>query len=240
MAVSRNKIQRNLDLVRTNIEIACAKTNRSTQEVALVAITKSVDMDTIRTLLDLGLTDLGESRVQQLCERAAEMDSYLVRRRNDLRAPVRWHLVGHLQRNKVKPALQAASYIHSVDSLRLAEDINARCQADSRCVDLFLQINCADELQKFGCAVGAATHLAESIATLRNVRLIGLMTMGVQDDERQTRLAFQRLRELYEEMRSEKIGHPHLKHLSMGMSDDYVIAVEEGATVLRLGRALFQ
>ncbi len=240
MAVTRNKIQRNLDIICKNIEIACARSHRHPEDISLVAVTKSVEMDTIRNLLDVGLTDLGESKVQQLLQRSEEMDAYLKRRRNELRGPVRWHLVGHLQRNKINQALKAASYIHSVDSLRLAEEIQARAQRAGRTVDIFLQVNCTNEDRKFGCAVGAALHLGESISTLKNLRLIGLMTMGKLNDEAETRLAFGRLRELFEEMRLEKIGGPAFRHLSMGMSDDYVIAVEEGATVLRIGSALFR
>jgi hypothetical protein len=240
MAVTRNRIQRNLDLICKNIEIACARSRRHPEEVSLVAITKSVDMDTIRNLLDVGLTDLGESRVQQLAKRSEEMDEYLKRRRNELRGPVRWHLVGHLQRNKINQALKCASYIHSVDSLRLAEELNTRAQKAGRTVDVFLQVNSTMEDQKHGCAVGAALHLGESITTLKNLRLIGLMAMGKLNDERETRLSFGRLRELFEEMKSDKVGGPAFRHLSMGMSDDYVIAVEEGATVLRIGSALFQ
>lgn len=240
MAVTRNRIQRNLDLICKNIEIACARSRRHPEEVSLVAITKSVDMDTIRNLLDVGLTDLGESRVQQLAKRSQEMDEYLKRRRNELRGPVRWHLVGHLQRNKINQALKCASYIHSVDSLRLAEELNTRAQRAGRTVDVFLQVNSTMEEQKHGCAVGAALHLGESITTLKNLRLIGLMAMGKLNDERETRLSFGRLRELFEEMKSDKVGGPAFRHLSMGMSDDYVIAVEEGATVLRIGSALFQ
>jgi hypothetical protein len=240
MAVTRNRIQRNLDLICKNIEIACARSRRHPEEVSLVAITKSVDMDTIRNLLDVGLTDLGESRVQQLAKRSQEMDEYLKRRRNELRGPVRWHLVGHLQRNKINQALKCASYIHSVDSLRLAEELNTRAQKAGRTVDVFLQVNSTMEDQKHGCAVGAALHLGESITTLKNLRLIGLMAMGKLNDEQETRLSFGRLRELFEEMKSDKVGGPAFRHLSMGMSDDYVIAVEEGATVLRIGSALFQ
>ncbi|MFW5840631.1 MAG: hypothetical protein ACOCZE_08630, partial [Planctomycetota bacterium] len=135
MAVTRNKIQRNLDRIRTNIEIACAKSRRDPKEVSLVAVTKSVEMDTIRNVLDCGLTDLGESRAGQLAKRHDEMKAYLARRRNDLAGPVRWHMVGHLQRNKVKKALTAATYIHSVDSLRLAEEIDSRCQSENCNVD---------------------------------------------------------------------------------------------------------
>jgi pyridoxal phosphate enzyme (YggS family) len=240
MPVTKAKIEKNLRLIRANIELACAKANRRPEEVSIVAVTKSVEVETVKAVLELGLTDLGESRVQQLVPRAEELRGYLERRRDDLPGGARWHMVGHLQRNKVKLALDYAQVIHSVDSLRLAEEINLRAQQLGRSVDVFLQVNCSQEEQKFGVAVGAATHMGEMIGTLRNLRLVGLMTMApLVADPEQARAAFIRLRELFEEMRGEKTGGDAFRHLSMGMSNDYMVAVEEGATVLRIGTALF-
>lgn len=241
MAVTKNRIEKNLARIRKNIADACRRSGRPVEDVSMVAVTKTVQLDTIKNLLDLGITDLGESRVRQLATRAAELDAYLRRRRNALPRPVRWHMIGHLQRNKVRQALQHAEMVHSVDSLRLAEELEDRAFRESRIVDVFLQVNCSQEDQKYGCAVGAATHLAEMITTLKNLRLIGLMTMApLTDDRAAIRQTFTRLRELMEEMNRDGIGRGTLKHLSMGMSNDYEIAVEEGATVLRIGSALFE
>ena len=149
-------------------------------------------------------------------------------------------MVGHLQRNKVKAALQTAEVIHSIDSLRLAEEINARAERMDRYVDVMLQVNSSGEPQKFGCAVGAALHLGAMIASMKHLRLIGLMTMAPLTNEAEhARPSFLRLRELFEEMQRENIGGVRFRHLSMGMSHDYPIAVEEGATILRIGTALF-
>ena len=207
----------------------------------MLPVTKSVDVDTIKNLLDTGLTELGENRVQQLVDRAAEIEAHVERRRNPLPAPVAWHMVGHLQRNKVRTVLPVCRTIHSLDSLRLAEELHTRAERAGVTVDAFLEINCADEPQKHGCKVGAALHLAELIGTLERLRLVGLMTMAplVKDPE-QARPAFARLRELFEEMRHERVGGDDFRHLSMGMSQDYAVAVEEGATILRIGTALFE
>ncbi len=241
MAVTRKRIEKNLRHIRQNIAEACARVNRSPEEVSIVAVTKSVDFETIRNALDAGLTDLGENRTQQFQSRAKQMAEYLQRRRNPLPSPVRWHMVGHLQRNKVKAVLEFAEVIHSVDSLRLAETLHERAEKMNRTVDVMMQVNCSQEQQKFGCAVGAAIHLAELITTLPCLRLTGLMTMGpLAGSADQTRHSFVRLRELFEEIRKEKIGGEHFRHLSMGMSGDYTIAVEQGATVLRIGTALFE
>lgn len=240
MAITKAKTERNLQRIRQNIVEACAKANRRPEDVSIVAVTKTVDLTPVSWLIDLGMTDLGESRVQQLLTRSKELAGHLARRRQKPAPNVRWHMIGHLQRNKVKPVLECAEMIHSIDSLRLAEEINARAEKMDRRVSVMLQINCSHEDQKFGVAVGAATHLGELICTLDNLRLVGLMTMGpLADDPEAARPSFVRLRELYEEMRNDKIGGEDFRHLSMGMSNDYQVAVEEGATILRIGTALF-
>ena len=171
MPISKNRIEKNVQRIREGIAAACQRRGRSADEVTLVAITKSVDMETIKAVLDVGLTDLGESRIQQLTDRAASVAAYVQRRRNDLSGPVRWHMAGHLQRNKVKAALSVGAVLHSVDSLRLAEEINDRSERAGQIADVFLQVNCSQESQKFGVAVGAASYLAELMGTMRNLRL---------------------------------------------------------------------
>ena len=240
MPVTRNRIEKNLQAVRENVAAACERAGRDAEDVTLIAVTKAVGLEEIKSLLDLGLTDLGENRSQQFIGRAAEVASYLQRRRTPLASPVRWHMIGHLQRNKVRHVLDCVEVIHSVDSLRLAEELNARAEHLDRRVDVLLQINCSKEQQKFGVAVGACTHLAEMIASLPHLRLTGLMTMAqITDDPEAARPVFVRLRELFEEMEKDGIGGDDLRHLSMGMSQDYAVAVEEGATILRIGSALF-
>jgi pyridoxal phosphate enzyme (YggS family) len=241
MPITKSRINSNLSRIRENIALACTRRNRSPDEVAIVAVTKTVELDTIKNLIDTGLSELGESRAKQLTSKAEELSAHIQRRRNELSSPVRWHMVGHLQRNKVKPVLEVAHAIHSVDSLRLAEEIQSRAERNDKSVDVFLQVNCSQEPQKFGCAVGAAVHLGEMIASMKKVRLVGLMTMGpLSDDPEKARPVFVRLREIFEEMRKAKIGGDDFRHLSMGMSQDYTVAVEEGATILRIGTALFE
>jgi PLP dependent protein len=240
MAVTANKISKNLERIRQEISDACSRAGRSSDDVEIVAVTKSVDIAEIKKCLKAGLTNFGESRPQQLAERFTQLDEYLHQRHNPLQSEVRWHMVGHLQRNKVKQTLMAVDIIHSVDSLRLAEEISTRAEADERVVDVMLQVNCTQEPQKSGCAVGAAVHLGEMLCSMRSLRLTGLMTMGpTSGDDQHTRHAFTRLREVFEEMKHDRIGGDSFKHLSMGMSGDYVIAVEEGATIVRIGTALF-
>lgn len=243
MPITKSRIEKNLGRIRERIADACARSGRSPDEVAIVTVTKAVDLETIKNVLDAGLTDLGESRVQQFIRRVEEVRAYLQRRRNDLPGGrgVRWHMIGHLQRNKVRSVLEAPAVIHSVDSLRLAEEIDSRGEQMDRVTDVMLQVNCSEEGQKFGCAVGAGVHLGEMLGSMKHLRLLGLMTMApLANDPERARPPFVRLRELFEEMRGLKIGRDDFRHLSMGMTQDYSVAVEEGATILRIGTALFE
>ncbi len=246
----REKLEHNLNQVRENIAEASLRRGRNTSDVHLVAVTKSVDAVVIRALLELGHAEMGESRVQELLQRSAMIRESIQRRivlpgfapENKPTRPI-WHMIGHLQRNKVKQLLPIVKYIHSVDSLRLAEEINtaaARLGMNEK-VNIFLQVNTSKEPQKYGMAVGAVTAMAEQVVTLPNVQVVGLMTMApLTQDPENCRFCFARLKELFEELRGEKICGPAFQHLSMGMSQDYEVAVEEGATMVRVGSALFE
>lgn len=237
MASLKSQIQANLTQIRQNIAAACSRCGRDPASVTVVAVTKSATVDAVKCAVDQGLLDLGESRVQQLIDRSQEVAQYVQRRKLP---PVRWHMIGHLQRNKVKAVLETASIIHSVDTLRLAEDINARAEAAGTVAEILIQVNCSAEPQKYGVAVGAASHLCSLVSSLRNIRPVGLMTMApLAKDPQAARPAFTRLRELFEEMRHDGVGGEAFRHLSMGMSQDYVVAIEEGATLVRIGRAIF-
>jgi pyridoxal phosphate enzyme (YggS family) len=185
--------------------------------------------------------------VQVLVKRAGMLDEQLQRRMArtsqesaDRPSQPRWHMVGRLQRNKVRAVLPWVELIHSLDSLRLAEEISAQAVKADREVRALMQINPTAERAKFGVAVGAAIHLVEQIVSLPKLTLTGLMAMApLVDDPEKARPAFERTRELFEEIRGEKVVGPEFAHLSMGMSSDYVVAVEEGATIVRIGTALF-
>ena len=186
-----------------------------------------------------------ESRVQEMTRRAGMINEYLSRRRHLQPAGAapslpRWHMIGHVQRNKVRALLPWVDVIHSLDTLRLAEEIDQRAGAMGRVARALMQVNASGEKSKFGAAVGAAVHLAEQIVTLPNLQIIGLMTMAPPTDDPETvRPVFVRLRELFEEMRYARRLGPQFVHLSMGMSQDFEVAIEEGATMVRIGTALF-
>src|SRR5687767_15210921 len=149
-------------------------------------------------------------------------------------------MIGHLQRNKVKPVLPLVSLVHSIDSLRLAEEMDAAAAKLGKRVPVLMQVNASEEGSKSGVAVGASVHLAEQLDTMPNLQMVGLMTMGPLDGtENDTRRVFARTREIFEEMKWHKIGGTGLRHLSMGMSNDFEAAILEGATLIRVGTALF-
>ena len=236
------KISERIERVKETINSACARVDRDPAEVKLVIVTKSATIKDIKEVIRLGFSELGENRVQQLRKVSAQIAEFLGRENGDsaLSEKVSWHMVGHLQRNKVRQVLPIASLIHSVDTLRLAEEINASAPKLNLCPRMLLQVNTSGEPQKYGVPVGAATHLAEQIETLPNLKLIGLMTMAPLTHNKDViRACFVRAKELFVEMRGEKLVGPEFTELSMGMSSDYEIAVEEGATILRIGSAIF-
>jgi pyridoxal phosphate enzyme (YggS family) len=240
----RSPLAENLDQVREKIAAACAKAKREPSEVTLVAVTKYAAPEQVREILQLGVGDLGESRVQQLTQRAAQLNEFHARRlaHGDgvVSEKLRWHMIGHLQRNKIKQLLPVVSVIHSIDSLRLAEELDAQAAKVQKRLPVLMQVNASEEASKAGVAVGASVHLAEQIDSMPNLQLIGLMTMAeLTDDEKRIRHAFTRTREIFEEMKWHKIGGTSLRHLSMGMSHDYELAILEGATMVRVGSALF-
>jgi PLP dependent protein len=232
--------------IMDGIATAAGKARRDPKGVTLIAVTKNGSPDQIKQLVELGHLEFAESRVQQLQQRAAQLDEWLLRQqgKTEKKLPavgeVKWHMIGHLQRNKVRPVMQICCAIHSVDSLRLAEEVQDESERLGKIMPVLLEVNVGGENSKFGVAVGAAVHLAEQMDSMDNVHLIGLMCMApYSKDPEDARPVFVRLREIFEEIRSRRIGGERFKHLSMGMSGDYQVAVEEGATMVRVGTALF-
>ncbi len=221
--------------VQSRINDACSQADRTAGSVTTVAVTKYASPDQTRAAVALGLRDFGENYVQNLQDRVADI--------GETSADLRWHLVGHLQRNKVKAALPMVTMLHTLDSLRLAEELEVqvpRVLGEDARLPCLLQINCSKEPQKGGVAVGAARHLAEQLMELTHLRLMGVMTMAAHGvDQDSARRTFARCREIFEEMKKFGIAGDDLRHLSMGMSDDFEPAILEGSTIIRVGSALF-
>ena len=232
------------------IAAATARCGRKPEDVVLVAVTKYATVDQIQKTLELGVMDFGESKGQNLAQRVAQIDEYIQRKsklaaaapRSKQLVPeqVRWHMIGHLQRNKVKQVVPLVSLVHSVDSLRLAEELHNYAARQDITIDILMQVNTAGEQQKFGVAAPAAIHLAEQIDTMMHLRLRGLMCMApYADDPENARPFFGRTREIFEDIRTSGYVDNAFNVLSMGMSGDFEVAIEEGANVIRLGSALY-
>lgn len=222
------RVRENLERVRERIEAARRRAGR-TDDVGIVAVTKTHPAETVEAALAAGLHRIGENRVQELEAKVAEVG----------RERAEWHLIGHLQRNKVRRAVPLFDLIHSIDSLRLAESLSLEAERSGREIHGLVQVNVSGEASKYGFAGAEAVEAVAQVAALEGIRVRGLMTMAPFTDEGSTlRRTFSRARELFEEC-ERSIPEFEAVHLSMGMSNDYEIAVEEGATLVRLGTVLF-
>ncbi len=242
-----SSLKERYEAVLARIAAAAARSGRRAETGVLVAGTKNASIDQIRELIEMGHTDLGENRVQHLVQRVAQVDEYLQRHRQlgrggEGRMPeqVRWHMVGHLQRNKVRKVVNLVRLIHSVDSLRLAEEIQTAAARLEEPVEVLIQVNSSHERTKCGVAPAAARHLIEQIDTMMSIRPRGLMCLApLCDDSEGARPTFERCRELFDDIRHDGVGGDRFNILSMGMSNDFEIAIECGANIVRVGSAIF-
>lgn len=240
-------LEQRLNDVRERIAAAAKRSGRRAEDIILVAVTKNASIDEIRELIELGQVDFGENRVQQLVQRAAQIDEFVQRHRQlrvergqEIGTAVRWHMIGHLQRNKVRKVLPVARLVHSVDSLRLAEEIQGMAAKFEEPIEVLVEVNVSGEKSKNGVAPAAARHLVEQIDTMLNLRPRGLMCMApFVEDERITRETFGLCHELYTDIRRAGVGGERFDILSMGMSNDFEMAIECGANIVRVGSAIF-
>ncbi len=222
-------IPRNIGLIKERVSRAAEKSGRKPEDITILAVTKTVGADRIREAINEGLADLGENRVQELIEKYPEFDD-----------SVRWHLIGHLQTNKVKYIIDKVKMIHSLDRIELAEEINKRAEKLQKTMDVLVQINVARENTKFGIDPGDAVEFVKRVAQFKNVKVKGLMTIApfVEDPET-IRWVFSSLRKISVDMSKEKIDNISMDYLSMGMSNDFETAIEEGANIVRIGTDIF-
>jgi pyridoxal phosphate enzyme (YggS family) len=220
-------IAENLERVREQIAQAAAKANRNAGDVELVAISKTYDAAKVREAIESGQTLFGESRVQEARVKIPELPSNL-----------RWHFVGHLQKNKIRHALPLFELIHSVDSLALAQDVNRIAEEDGLHPRVLLEVNVAGEGSKFGFTPEKLREDLENLLALSRLSILGLMTIPpIADEAEASRKHFVQLREVRDRLQTE--FHVDLAQLSMGMTQDFAVAVEEGATLVRVGTAIF-
>lgn len=239
-----HEIETLLRRLRGRIATACAEAGRRPESVTLVAVTKNAAPEQIRALISLGVSDFGENYAQALVQRAVQFGEFHARRvaaaDEAVAKELRWHMIGHLQRNKSKQLLPHLAMLQTLDSLRLAEELDVQCAKAGRRLPCLLQINASEEPQKSGVAIGAAVHLAEQVATMPNLRLMGVMCMAAEGaGMAEARKSFARCRETFEEMKQLRIAGDDMRHLSMGMTQDLEAGILEGATIVRVGSALF-
>jgi hypothetical protein len=227
VAPSPEAVARHVEEIRARIRAACARAGRPPGDVTLVGVTKRVAASSVRAALDAGLSHLGESYVQEAVPKMKELSD---------RAPT-WHLVGHLQRNKARKAVDLFDVIECVDSVELAETLSLEAQEIGRELRVYVQVNVGDEAGKHGVALSALPAFVEDVDTLPSLAVVGLMSIPPPADTAEgSRPRFRELREAFEALRRRQ---PELQHLSMGMSADFEVAIEEGATEVRVGTALF-
>ncbi|HTP79556.1 MAG TPA: YggS family pyridoxal phosphate-dependent enzyme [Bacteroidota bacterium] len=220
----------NLDTIRSRIESSCRKCGRNPDDITLVAVSKTFGVEKIAEAISAGQRDFGENYVQELDEKHSAVG----------RDDVRWHFIGHLQSNKVKYVAPYIHLIHSVDSAGLIEEIDRRAEKAGRVVDYLVEVHTTDEATKFGAKPAEVADLVLKGSGMKHSRVIGLMTMGpFSDDPGDSRPSFKLVAELRREIECRKIPGVRLNHLSMGMTHDFEVAIEEGATLLRIGTAIF-
>lgn len=222
-------IAENIKEIRANIDEAARRSGRNPKDVLLLAVSKTVEVPKIKAAVECGLDELGENRVQEI------MEKY-----EPLGPDVKWHLIGHLQTNKVKYIIDKVKLIHSVESLKLAEEINKQAGKHGITADVLVEINMSGEESKFGILPEQAEEFIRELANLGNIRVRGLMTVApfVENGE-ENRVYFRNMKQLLVDINAKKINNITMDILSMGMTGDYITAVEEGATIVRVGTGIF-
>lgn len=222
-------ITENLKQVHDNIDAACKVVGRDPKEVTLIAVSKTKPVPMLQEAYDAGERVFGENKVQEITDKYPQLPQ-----------DIHWHMIGHLQRNKVKYIVDKVAMIHSVDSLRLAETIEQEAAKHQVTVPILIEVNVAEEESKFGVKVSEVLPLVESIAAFPHIKIMGLMTIApyVEDPE-ENRPVFRQLKKLSVDIDAKNINNVNMSVLSMGMTGDYQVAVQEGATMVRVGTGIF-
>lgn len=223
-------VKENLMEVESRVQAACRRAGRPREDVLLIAVSKTKPVELIREIMETGTKDFGENKVQEMCNKIEE-----------IKEPLNWHLIGHLQRNKVKYIVDKACLIHSVDSIRLAEEIQKEAvKKGVQKVPVLIEVNMAQEESKDGISASETEELVREIAKLPNLQIRGLMTIApFVDDPEENRVHFQAMRRLRDQLKAMNIPGVEMEELSMGMTNDFEVAIEEGATMIRVGTAIF-
>ncbi len=222
-------VKENLKIVEENIKKACERAGRDVSSVTLIAVSKTKPIELMKEAEESGIINFGENKVQEICNK---YDSF--------GPQIKWHMIGHLQRNKVKQVIDKVALIHSVDSYRLAQEISIQAQKINITVPVLLEVNIANEETKFGTSKEDVIKLAEEISELPNIEIRGLMTVAPEtDNPEENRAYFREIRELSFDIKNKNYNNVSMDILSMGMTGDYEVAIEEGSTMVRVGTGIF-
>ena len=222
-------LKENLEIVETNVKKACENAKRDRSEVTLIAVSKTKPVEMLEEIYDAGARDFGENKVQEMCDKIEVLPK-----------DIKWHMIGHLQTNKVKYIVDKVALIHSVDSLHLANEIQKQAVKKEVVVPILIEVNIAEEESKFGIHKEETIQLVKEIAKLDHLQIKGLMTIApyVENPE-ENRLYFREIKQLSVDINNQNIDNVSMNILSMGMTGDYMVAIEEGSTMVRVGTGIF-
>jgi len=224
-----SQISSQVNQIRNEIRAAQNRSSFAAKDVLLLAVTKNVDVDRINLAIESGISAIGENRVQEIQNKYDKISGHVL-----------WHLIGHLQTNKVKYIIDKVSLIHSLDTMSLAKEINKRAEQVGRVMPVLVQVNVADEDTKYGVAMDDAISFIKETQILPHIKVEGLMTIGpLVDNAEEVRPVFRELRDLRDKIKEMDLPGVSMDYLSMGMTNDYQVAVEEGSNIIRIGSAIF-
>lgn len=223
-------IKKNIERILEKTAQAAIRSNRNPEDITVIAVSKTVDAERAREAVEGGLVNLGENRVQELVNKYEQLDDI----------DVKWHLIGHLQKNKVKYIIDKAALIHSVESLELAKEINKRALSHNITANVLIELNIGEEESKFGISDDTVYDFVRSMEQFENIKILGLMTVApFTENPEDIRWVFKKMKEIFDKISGMTLKNTEMKYLSMGMTNDFEIAIEEGANIIRIGTAIF-
>ena len=223
-------IRENIDHIMKRIDVSCKKVGRNPKDITVLAVTKTVESDRAKKAFEEGINNLGENRVQELVKKYEELEGI----------DVKWHMIGHLQKNKVKYIIDKNILIHSVESLSLAEEIDKRAKKHNLTKDVLIELNIGEEESKYGVSEKNIYDFLISMEKFENIRVLGLMTVApFCDKPEDVRWVFKTMKNIYNDISTMNLRNTEMKYLSMGMTNDFEVAIEEGSNIIRIGTAIF-
>jgi len=227
-------IKENIDNIFKKVQLAAEKSGRKLEDITLIAVSKTVDWEKAKEAVEAGVNNLGENRVQEITNKYEQFDDL------NLNDNVNWHMIGHLQKNKVKYIIDKVNLIHSVENLELANEINKRAAQHNLISNVLIELNIGEEESKFGISDENVIEFVKSLEQFENIKVLGLMTVApYAENPEDIRWVFKKMKEIYNNISNINLRNTEMKYLSMGMTNDFEIAIEEGSNIVRIGTAIF-